>query len=93
MLRHLTAACLAALFALPLVAGRASAKPPDLPDDDPIIVAVPEPTYLATSVEITIVCPSGEIAPEQLSTMPKVESACPYRPAPADRRALTAADP
>ena len=65
MLRHLTAACLAAFFALTLVADRISAKPPDLPDDDPIIVAVPEPTYLATSVEITIVCPFGEIAPEQ----------------------------
>ena len=39
MLRHLTAACLAALLALSRLP-RVAAKPPDLPDDEPIIVSI-----------------------------------------------------
>ena len=44
MLRHLTAACLAAFVALNAAAPRIAAKPPDLPDDDPIIVTEPVET-------------------------------------------------
>ena len=98
MLRHLTAACLAALLALNVVAHRSSAKPPDLPDDDPIIVAVPESVgspavsgaYLFTIDPLVEI--GREAEPERIGTMPVCESPCPYKPASADRRTLTEAD-
>jgi hypothetical protein len=93
MLRHFTAACLAALLALNVVAPRTSAKPPDLPDDDPIIVAVPEPGAAQSEAFpyplVDICC---EAKPEPIATMPTIESTCPYIAAQADRRALTGAD-
>ena len=101
MLRHLSAACLAALLALIVVADRTSAKPPDLPDDDPIIVSTPEPTAAPVSqavdgsfLFIIDLLPEfcREAEPERIATMPKVESECPYQPATADRRVLAEAD-
>jgi hypothetical protein len=50
MLRHLTAACLAAFLALNAASPRVAAKPPDLPDDDPIIVTEPVETPKAEGV-------------------------------------------